>query len=358
MSRPLDPATPGRILVRAANWVGDAVMTLPALEALHAACPQAAITVLAKPWVAGVYAPHPAVAGVVVYDKEGAHKGWAGLRRLARELAAREFDWAVLWQNAFEAAWLTRLARIPVRVGYATDGRGWLLSHPVDRPAAALQGHETSYYLHMLHGVGLLAAAPPAAGVPPRLHLDPKEVRAARDFLAGLGLEGPLLGAAPGAAFGPAKCWPAERFAAVLRVLAPEMGAGVLLFGSEGEAAATRAVSAELNGIFRRDLAGHTSLARALALLGQLDLFLCNDSGLMHAAAALGTPTVAVFGSTDPVRTGPLGSRAKVVRHPVDCAPCKKPTCRRDLICFQGVSAAEVAAAARDLLEAGERSPA
>lgn len=356
--RVLDPHAPRRILLRAVNWVGDAVMSLPALEALGAACPQAGITVLARPWVAPLYEAHPAVQEVVLYERDR-HRGLAGRRRLAGELKRRGFDWAVLFQNAFDAAFIAWLARVPVRLGYACDARRLLLSHPLPRRPEVFAGHESSYYLHLLHGAGL-APAPPPEGVAPRLFLDPADRDWAGRWIEQQGLAGRrLLGLAPGAAFGPAKCWPPEHFAATAReLLAGEMDA-VLLLGSAGEAPACEAVARELAGAPLWNLAGRTSLGRALALLERLALFICNDSGLMHAAAALGVPTLALFGSTNPVATGPLGPRVRVIYHGLHCAPCKRPRCPLGTLeCLRAIAPAEAVRAARKLLRRPEEEEA
>jgi heptosyltransferase-2 len=352
--RSLHPKAPRRILVRATNWVGDAVMTLPALAALHAACPSAQIEVLARPWAKAVYAAQPGVSRVLAYEQDGRHAGAGGLLRLARELRARRYDWAVLWQNAFEAALIAWLARIPLRLGYARDGRGFLLTHPARLTPGLKQVHETSYYLYILRQAGLLPADPPAQGVQPKLHLRQEDRDWAEKFLAAKGLAGArLLGLAPGAAFGPAKMWPAERFAAAARELGGRFEA-VLLFGSQGEAKACAEVAAGLEGIAALNLAGATELGQALALLERADLFITNDSGLMHAAAALGRPTVAVFGSTNPVTTRPLGPRVALVRGRASCAPCLKPECvEGDLRCFTSVEPGRVTDAARRLLAQG-----
>ena len=354
---PLQREQPRRILVRATNWVGDAVMTLPAVEALAQACPQAAIEVLAKPWVAPVYAASPWVSAVKHYDASGAHAGLRGRLRLAGELKSIGYDWAVLFQNAFEAALIARLAGIPVRLGYATDGRSLLLTHKAARTAQVRNIHETSYYLHILWQAGLLDSEPPAGGVRPSLELDSQDASWAQGFLAGEKIESgqPLLGLAPGATFGPAKCWPAERFVAAARDLAGEGTRAVLLFGSAAEKEATDAVAQGLEGLKVVDLAGRTSLGQALALLARLELFLTNDSGLMHAAAALGTPTVAVFGSTNPVTTAPLGPWVSIVRRPVDCSPCLKPVCPRDMRCFTAIEPQEVVRAGQELLASKAR---
>ncbi|MCF8065842.1 MAG: lipopolysaccharide heptosyltransferase II [Desulfarculaceae bacterium] len=354
--RPLDPAAPRRILVRATNWVGDAVMTLPALAALHRACPQAEIEVLARPWAAAVYGAEPGVSRVLAYDKGDEHAGVGGMLALAKQLKARRYDWAVLFQNAFEAALIVWLARIPVRLGYSRDGRGLLLTHRAVLSTELRQMHETSYYLAILRQVGLLPADLPTEGVRPELHLATDDRAWAADYLELQGLsKARLLGLAPGAAFGPAKQWPAERYAATAKDLVNDFDA-VLLFGSKGEAGACDAVAGGLNGLSVRNLAGATTLGQALALLERMGLFITNDSGLMHAAAALGRPTVAVFGSTNPVTTGPLGPRTAMVRAPADCSPCLKPECPTgDLKCFTVISPEQVAQAARKLMAgAGE----
>jgi heptosyltransferase-2 len=340
-------------------------MTLPALDALAWACPQARVDVLARPWVRAVYEQAPAVGTVITFDAEAHHARLIGRVILAKELRERGHDWAVLFQNAFEAALIARLAGIPVRVGYTTDARRLLLTHPVLRTEAVRRVHETAYYLGLLHGAGIIAEPPPSEGVRPALHLAARDCAWANEFLKGLGLGGdaPLLGLAPGAAFGPAKRWPTECFAAAARELLAEGFAGVLLFGSAKEAAATAQVAQALPG--RRpgaalvvDLAGATSLGQAFALLERLGLFITNDSGLMHAAAALGTPTLAVFGSTNLVTTAPQGPWTRLVHKPVECGPCLKPECPMDLHCLTAISPDEVAEAARGLLRAKEEGDA
>lgn len=348
----LRPNQPGRILVRGTNWVGDAVMTLPACAALHEACPQAQIEVLAKPWVAAVYQASSAVSRVITLDGKQAHAGLRGLYHLSQELKQRRYDWAVLWQNAFQAALVAWLAGVPMRLGYDSDARRLLLSHVVKRTPQVRSLHETAYYLHILAAAGLLEREPPATGVQPVLELSPRDQGWAEGFLAAQGLETErLLGCAPGASFGPAKCWPAERFAASLRQLAGQGFAAILLFGSASEAQATRAVAQGLEGLKVIDLSGRTNLAQALALLARLGIFLTNDSGLMHAAAALEVPTLAVFGSTNPVTTAPLGPWVELVRRPVECSPCLKPLCAKgDLRCFTAIQPPEVTSAALGLL--------
>lgn len=327
-------------------------MSLPALAALIKACPEASIDVLARPWVAELYAMQPGVNQVLIIDEKGANRGFKGMRKLIAGLKEANYQWALLLQNAFKAAALAWLARIPLRIGYKRDARGFLLTHGVDCPPAIRKVHETAYYLNLLCQVGL-APAPPAEGVLPVLCLSPAAIGWADAFLAEHKLTGPLLGLAPGASFGPAKCWPAPNYAKAAGALARQRGMVILIFGSKAEAVVAEQVKSGLPKDARvLDLCGGLSLSQALALLARLDLLLTNDSGLMHAAAALGRPTLAIFGSTNPQTTRPLGPRVKLLRKDFDCAPCKKPTCSRgDLRCLWAITPDEVFNAAIEMLD-------
>lgn len=355
--RTLDLSQAKRILVRGTNWVGDAVMTLPALKALHQACPQAELEVLARPWVAAVYEPLPHVSKVRLLKVDGPHKYAWGRMRAAAELRSQGYDAAVLFQNAIEAAFIALWARAPLRVGFNSDGRGLLLTHSIKRLEHMRQVHETSYYLWMLCGAGLLDHDPPAEGVVPKLMVSKADQAWADEYLVdnGISPDQRLAGLAPGAAFGPAKCWPAAHYAGAADLLAAQGMGNVLLFGSGSERPATAAVAEQVHRARTLDLAGATNLGQALGLLSRLALLITNDSGLMHAAAALGIPTVAVFGSTNPTTTGPLGPSVAVVRHEVDCAPCKKAVCPTDLKCLTSINPDEVVQTAMALL--GELGP-
>ncbi|MBI4496136.1 MAG: lipopolysaccharide heptosyltransferase II [Deltaproteobacteria bacterium] len=346
MSRRLqDQARVRKILVRSANWVGDAVMSLPAVSALRRNFPQAEIYLLAKPWVADVFSACPDIDGVLIYESPGIHGGLAGKWRLARELKGRGFDLAFLIQNAFEAALISYLARIPRRIGYGTDGRSFLLTHPVKVDGRVKAGHQVDYYLGLLRGIGLGADSRE-----PSLFLSPEKKEEAGRFLKSLGMEEELLiGLAPGATYGPAKQWPAERFAEVADRLAEAMKARILIFGSKGDGN----VAGQVLRKARRplaDLTGRTTLAQAMALIGRCRLLVTNDSGLMHVAAALRVPVVAIFGSTDPRRTGPRGPAGKVIFKSVPCAPCFRTACPENLACLHLISVEEVFREAVDML--------
>ena len=335
------------VLIRGTNWIGDVVMTFPAMAAVRYTLPKARVTVLVKPWVADLVRMHPAVDDVLVYERPGRHDGLGGLFTLARELRQGRFDAAILLQNAFEAAVIARLAGIPVRAGYATDARSLLLTHPVKLEPAMKTVHQSLYYLGMLESLGFASAGTAVS-------LAPSETQrqAAQKHLAGLGIAGrrPLVGMAPGAAYGPAKRWFPQRFAAVADRLAERFACPVLLFGSAGDRASTEAVQSAA-GTALADVAGRTNLSDAIALIACCDLFVTNDSGLMHVAGALGVPTVAIFGSTNPKTTYPLGERTVLVRRPVDCSPCLKQECPADFRCMDLVTVDEVLEHSTRLLE-------
>ena len=347
MAKSIDFDKITKVLIRGTNWIGDVVMTFPAMAAVRATLPAARITVLVKPWVADLVRMHPAADDVLVYERPGRHDGLGGILRLARDLRQRRFDAAILLQNAIEAAVIARLAGIPVRAGYSTDARGLLLTHPVRLQPRIKTVHQSLYYVEMLKALGFASAGTAVSLVPSEA-----QRRAAQEHLAGLGIAGrrPIVGMAPGAAYGPAKRWFPERFAAVADRLAERYACPVILFGSAGDRAGTEAVrSAARTSLV--DVAGRTTLGDAIALIACCDLFVTNDSGLMHVAGALGVPTVAIFGSTNPETTYPLGDRTVLVRRPVDCSPCLKQECPADFKCMDLVSVDEVLDCSIRLLE-------
>lgn len=337
----------GSLLVRAVNWLGDAVLTTPALGALRGALPRARITLLARPPVAELLRHHPDVDGIEIYDKEGLHAGALGMLRKAGELRRGGYRAAVLLQNAFDAALLAFLARIPERAGYATDARGVLLTRPVPVTEEVRSLHHAEYYLRLLSELGLPRPKAPRL----LLRVTDAETAAMRSRLAALGVpEGKrILGINPGATYGSAKRWFPERFAAVADMLSSECDTAVVLMGSVPEAP----LSAEIEAAMRRkavNLAGRTTVRELMALLGCCAFLVTNDSGPMHIAAALGVPLAAIFGPTDWRKTAPWTERMRVVRADVDCSPCRVRECDRGHECMRQVTAEMVAAAARDLM--------
>ncbi len=340
-----------RILVRATNWVGDAVMSIPALQALREKFPSAEISILARPWVAGLYGREPFCDELIPYE---APKGWQGMAQkweIARSLRQRRFDCAILLQNAFESAALVRAAGIPVRIGYARDARGWLLTHPIPTPKPGeIPKHQRFYYLELLKRARILESYEIRGNI--RLHGASAAAQAGRQFLQARSLHGPMIGVAPGAAYGGAKRWLPERFGEAAARLAGERGASILIFGSKEEWPICELVHEQLQhgGQPSINFAGKTSLGELIEMTAACELLLTNDSGPMHIASALGVPTVAIFGATDHEATGPTGAWSRVVREPVECSPCLLRECPIDHRCMLRVSAGRVAEEASQLL--------
>ena len=330
-----------KICIRSVNWIGDAVMTTPAMGVVRAAFPEASITVAANPIVAELFDPHPYCDRVIVFDKKKEHKGISGILRFGRELREERFDLAVLFQNAFEAAVVAWLARIPRRAGYRTDGRGVLLTHGVPVGQAERRLHHTDYYVHMLNGLGIEGAAGPL-----RLACTENETAWA---VAALGA-GTVAAINPGAAYGSAKRWVPERFAAVGDFLAAELGMRVVLTGGPGEIEIGKDIEAAMKHA-PINLIGRTTVRRMMAVLSRCRIMITNDSGPMHIAAALDVPTVAVFGPTDHTTTSPLMERCRIVRKETPCAPCLRRKCPTDHRCMTSVEARDVIEAAVSLLK-------
>jgi len=346
---PALPCNPKKILIRSTNWIGDAIMTTPAVRTIRANFPGAHIAILAYPWVADVFAASPHVDEVIIFDRDGQHRGLKGLWRLARQLAVRDFDLAILLQNAFKAALIVRLAGVPVRAGYSRDGRRLLLTHPVALRPEVKKLHQVHYYQGLCRDLGLQPGPDELF-----LQLAPAAEEWANAFAASCGGR-PLIGLNPGAAYGPAKCWPVARYGALAGHLASELNAVIPVFGTTADAQTAAAIKACAPAQVI-NLAGATSLAQAMALIGRCDAFVTNDSGLMHVAAAQKTPLVAIFGSTDPVATGPFSDRALVLRKELDCQPCFRTHCRADFRCMTEIGVEEVLAAVRQLLAGNAHS--
>jgi heptosyltransferase-2 len=343
------------ILVRAANWVGDAVMCVPALAALRARFPLAHIAILARPWVAALYASEPFCDEVLPYD---APKNWNGFRqkcRVAAELRSRKFDCAVLFPNSFESALFVWAARIPVRIGYDRDAREWLLTHPIPVPGYDdIPSHQRFYYLELLERAGLISQY--SREEPIQLQKAFAAAQLGRARFQRVSIFGPVIGVSPGAAYGTAKRWLPERFAEAAIEIARERRASIAVFGSKEEMAICESVrqAVEMQGGKSLNFAGKTTLAEFIELAAACDMYLTNDSGPMHIASALGVPTVAIFGATDDEATGPTGTRARVVREPVECSPCLLRECPIDHRCMTRVTAGRVVEEALTLLKIGK----
>lgn len=324
------------ILIRSANWVGDAIMTTPAMAAIRHHFPDACITLLAKPWVMPVFVNNPHVDQLLTYQADGRHKGPLGILRLSRDLKVHRFDLAILFQNAFEAALITWLAGIPHRLGFTTDARSLLLTHRVRTWRELKKGHLVDYYTGLLTGAGM---APGRRRL--ILVLSEEERRRARQMLSASGVSPgkPVFGINPGATYGTAKRWPMDRFIALSRRLIDELQASVLIFGGPGEAQLGDQIAAKV-GRGCVNFCNRTSLRQAMALIGCCQGFVTNDSGLMHVAAALDVPQVAIIGPTDAVATGPVNEASRMVQKMDSCyrAPCLLPHCPIDHRCMMAIN--------------------
>jgi heptosyltransferase-2 len=326
------------ILIRATNWVGDAIMALPALRAVKAKFPQAQIAIVARPYVADIYTDQGVCDELISYDPKGEHRGWRGRELLAKQLRARKFDVALLLQNAFEAAWLAWRAGVPRRIGYARDGRSLLLTTAIPVPRSGeIPPHEKFYYLELLRRAGWIDSLQDDAHI--TLHVsDAARERAARKLQdAGARPSALRLAVGAGASYGSAKCWPPDRFAGALNEILSRVDADVILFGTAGESSVSSAIASALCRS-ALDLTGKTAVAELPALLSQCHLFLGNDSGAMHVAAAVGLPVVAVFGPTDPNGTAPVTPRASIVQQRPYCSPCFLRRCPTDHRCMNAVT--------------------
>ena len=338
-----------KVLIRATNWVGDAIMALPALRAVRSRFSDAQITILARPYVAAIYKNQQVCDDMIVVDDE---------TDVVNELRVRKFDAALLLQNAFQAAWIAWRAEIPERIGYARDGRSFLLTKAVPVPRAGeIPAHEQFYYLELLRRAGWLNDLPNEAFI--KLNVLEEDRRRASEFFASAGVNKDSLRIAigAGASYGSAKCWPPDRFAELANRLQAQSHADVILFGTAAEAAVSSAISANMHRP-PIDLTGKTSIADLPAHLSQCHLFIGNDSGAMHVAAAVGLPVVAIFGPTDPFGTAPVTQRCSIVQEKSYCSPCFLRCCPTDHRCMTRVTSNAVESAARQWIPLTEVSPA
>jgi len=346
-----------KILIRGVNWIGDAVITIPAVRSIRRAFPDAHISLLVKPWVSEIFKESPDIDELILYDDR--FKGYTGRLKLAKKLREKEFDKAILLQNAFDAALISWLSGIRERIGYKRDGRGFLLTKAVPVEDDILDKHQVYYYLHLLKSAGI-----EPADSQPYLYLTDNERLSARNLLtARFSSEtGPLIGINPGATFGSAKRWPPERFAELILKVVSDLNGRVVIFGSPSEVEIADDIITEINRLKIRMkienigsrilvMAGKTNLRALAALISECDVFVTNDSGPMHMASALLVPIVAIFGSTDKRAKGPFGEGHRIITKDLPCAPCMKRECPEGhLNCMTAVTADEVFEAVSEIL--------
>jgi len=347
-----------KILVRSTNWIGDAIMATPAIRRLRELFPLAHITVAARPWVLPIFSENPYIDSLMPVPKCQGVSQLFSIWNFSRKLNKAHFDLGLLLPNSFASALSVHMAGITYRTGYATDMRSVLLTMPVPVPAWKGSRHEVFYYLNLIdrlanssspHGQETAWQQYQGTGQPElTLKVNTEARRWAGEFLRDRGVSEDhiVIGLNPGAAFGPAKCWPVENFRTLTRMLLNEPGLSqrhvrIVVLGTKKEKKVGNAICATF-GQRAINAAGQTDLSQAIALIDHMDLLVTNDSGLMHVGAALDRPLVALFGSTNPVTTGPWSSRSMVVQNPMECAPCLRRKCPSDFRCMKGLEPGQV----------------
>ncbi|MBI4843334.1 MAG: lipopolysaccharide heptosyltransferase II [Nitrospirae bacterium] len=338
-----------RILIRGVNWIGDAVLTLPAVKAVRRAFPEARISLLVKPWVADIFKECRDIDEIILYEKR--HESIGGRLKLARELRQKKFGKAILLQNAFDAAIIAWLAGIPERIGYARDGRSILLTEAVPFNENIFKKHHLRYYLDLLNEAGI-----DTPFTHPYIYLTDEERQWARSLINSSPLQiqnSPIIGINPGAAYGSAKRWMPERFAEVIRKIVDELNGRVIIFGGPSEAEIAYEI-ASLCPDHAKDImvmAGKTDIRQLASLIAECDAFITNDSGPMHMASALFVPIAAIFGSTDPAATGPFGNGHRIITKNLSCSPCLERACPEGhLKCLSEIRSEDVFNALKEIL--------
>jgi heptosyltransferase-2 len=335
-----------RLIVTAPNWLGDAVMSLP-LVGLLSALENVHVTVLAPPYTARIYGGVSGLDELVIYPRRSRSRGLLWQWRLLTRLRPAA---AILLPPSFSSALPAFLAGVPVRIGYRSDGRGWLLTE--SRPAGNLRTSRVSdNYLEL----GRMAAGRLGLSVPetfpiPRIRIYQEESKRLDRLLDAVGApRRRFCLIAPGAAYGPAKTWLESAWREAIRVLAAELP--VVLTGSPSDRAPAARLAENVDQVY--NLAGLTDLGEFLSLIERAGVLIANDSGAPHAAGSLGTPAVVIFGSTSPVWTRPLGEPVEIIRRPILCSPCFLRECPTQLECFRHIEPAVVVSRALDLFKKG-----
>lgn len=310
----INPTKNSKILIRVPNWIGDAVISTGFIEACKKKNPGASITILAHQRVAGLFEANPHVNDIIAFNKD------EGIFRIARSIKSRRFDLAYILPLSFSSALIFYLAGIKQRIGYGSELRSLLLTE-------SLKYSQTDFRSrHILQGYTALLGRD-IVPQPPKIFLTDDEKGKAEKRLFGLKTrKEDLIGFGPGAAYGPAKMWPAENWILLGQKLSEE-GKKVIIFGAASESELCRDIALGI-GHGTSNLAGELNLRESSAMLSLVPSFITNDTGVMHLAAASGSKVTAIFGSTNPVWTGPWGEGHRIIYKQEPCSPCYKRECR------------------------------
>jgi heptosyltransferase II len=347
-----------RIVVRGANWVGDAAMAVPALKALRDFFPEAHITLATPLRAAGIFEDASFLDDLLIVDSGAQTAGRrkiSSLWRQAREWRKKEFDLALIFPNSLGTAFVAALANVPVRIGYATQHRSALLTHKVQVPAWHGSKHEVFYYLNLVAEIKKFLTGANVCGEtePPHsdIFISDERREKASEFLHAHGRNAarPLVVFCPGATNSRAKRWPEVNFAALGDSLIESASAQIALIGSPDEKEISNRIAAQMKNA-PIITTGLTTLAETIAILSVADLLVTNDTGPAHLAALVGLPALVIFGPTNPVTTRPFSTRAEIIRRPPACAPCMLRECPIDHRCMTAITPAEIAARASQII--------
>lgn len=337
---PLKELQPQKIIVRMPNWIGDLVMATPIIADLRTAFPNSHITAMCRSPICELLREDPHINELFCFSKVGTFKRRNERRDIIEKLRRGQHDLGILLTHSFSSAWLFWQGRVKRRLGYRGNGRFCFVSDRLPLPNNLEEQHLVVTYKMLLEPLGI-----PVSDTRPQLYLSNKEVEQARALLTQLGVAPGkrIVGINPGATYGSAKCWLPERFREVtLRLLEGNSDVFVVYFGDQASSSLVKEIC---QGLPPRviNLAGLTSLRELAALIKLCNVLLTNDSGPMHIAAALGTPLVALFGSTNEVTTGPYKTGTVIHKH-VSCSPCYQRTCPIDFRCMKQIETNEVIA--------------
>jgi len=348
---------PSSILIRCPNWVGDVVMATPTIRALRLSCPDAHLAVVIKSYARQLLDGSPRIDEIIEYDPEGRHRGVQGYYSFLYGLRRRSFELGVVLPNSFRSAWEMRFAGVRRRIGYARQGRGWLLTDPVPPPR---QGGEPTivnmvdYYLALCEQLDCDSLERDE-----ELFTSPGAERRAEEILSRSGAgEGDLLvGIAPGAGYGPAKLYPLDRYAQVLNRLVESHSCRVLIITSPKESELAESLSGQLREPPIRLDREEVDLEVLKSLVKRLSLLITNDTGPRHIAVAFDRPVVVVFGPTSTAYTDVNLEKQAIVRQEVDCSPCQLKVCPTDHRCMLHLDPDQVYGAAETLIQSHVLNP-
>ncbi|MGI9054237.1 MAG: lipopolysaccharide heptosyltransferase II [Pyrinomonadaceae bacterium] len=342
-----------KIVVRGTNWIGDAVITIPALKELRRIFPDAEIFLHTRSWAKGIFQDADFIDEILAFEKSGSK--FKTVLSQAKNLERQNFDLAILFTNSFESAFTAKLARIPRCFGYGKEGRSFLLTDRVEIPVWKNEKHDVFYYLNLIAEIEKsFFGTETVLQSDPKVNLKVSEERksAVRKILeeSGVDLSKKTVALGVGSTNSRAKRWQTESYAELNDRLQSDLNMNVILVGGQDELNISREVF-EKSKIKPVILTGKTSLSEAVAVLSEVDLLVSNDMGLAHIAPAVGTKTLVIFGPTNPLTTQPLGSEI-IRRTDVECSPCMLRDCPIDHRCMTRISAAEVFEKVKEIFNA------